>query len=32
MVYSDQHHLTFEYAGLMAPVLGAFADRASSHG
>ena len=31
-VYMDRHHLTLEYAGLMAPVLGALADRALIHG
>jgi peptidoglycan/LPS O-acetylase OafA/YrhL len=28
LVYSDRNHVTFEYAGLLAPVLGALADRA----
>ncbi|MFZ0717881.1 MAG: acyltransferase family protein [Mycobacterium sp.] len=32
LVYVDSSHLTFEYARLLAPVMGALADRALAHG
>ena len=32
LVYLDQNHLTFEYSRLLAPVIGALADRALAHG
>ncbi len=32
LVYFDRIHLTFEYARVLAPVMGALADRALAHG
>jgi hypothetical protein len=32
LVYVDSSHLTFEYSRLLAPVVGALADRALAHG
>jgi hypothetical protein len=32
LVYVDSSHLTFEYARLLAPVVGTLADRALAHG
>ena len=32
LVYLDQNHLTIEYAQLLAPAIGALADRALAHG
>ena len=32
LVYVDESHLTFEYSRLLAPVMGALADRALAHG
>ena len=32
LVYLDQNHLTIEYAQLLAPAIGALADRALTHG
>ncbi|CNK18653.1 transmembrane acyltransferase [Mycobacterium tuberculosis] len=32
LVYLDWRHVTFEYSRLLAPVLGALADRALAHG
>lgn len=32
LVYSDQNHLTLQYARVLAPVIGALSDRALAHG
>ena len=32
LVYIDENHLTLEYSRLLAPVMGALADRALAHG
>ncbi len=32
LIYVDSSHLTFEYSRLLAPVMGALADRALAHG
>lgn len=32
LVYSDQNHLTLQYARVLAPVMGALSDRALAHG
>jgi peptidoglycan/LPS O-acetylase OafA/YrhL len=32
LVYFDENHLTFEYSRVLAPVIGALADRALAHG
>ena len=32
LVYLDENHLTFEYSRVLAPVIGALADRALAHG
>ena len=32
LVYVDAYHLTFEYSRLLAPVIGALADRALAQG
>jgi peptidoglycan/LPS O-acetylase OafA/YrhL len=32
LVYRDQNHMTFEYSRLLAPVIGALANRALAHG